>query len=153
MHYVAVENGVKSSRLWQIISLWILTQNFQKFAQSSLNSPKTQIKTNSKHMYLNNKKKSLNSPKTQIKTNSKHIYLNNMKKLNKTCWGCLIGLKKPSCNKKTKLEKEQFEQTPPNRKKKHSKSGQILILQYFLMFTKGIKAKLKWLESESDIFP
>ena len=35
-----LKNGVKSSWLWQIISLWMLTQKFQNFVQSSLNSPK-----------------------------------------------------------------------------------------------------------------
>ena len=39
-----LKNGVKSSRLWQIISLWILTQKFPNFSHSSLDSPKTQIK-------------------------------------------------------------------------------------------------------------
>ena len=39
-----LQNGVKSSRLWQIIFLWILTQKFPNFSHSSLDSPKTQIR-------------------------------------------------------------------------------------------------------------
>ena len=41
-----LKSGVKSSQLWQIISPWILAQNFPNFAQSCLNSPKTQINAN-----------------------------------------------------------------------------------------------------------
>ena len=41
-----LKNGVKSSQLWRIISLWILAQNLPNLAQSCLNSPKTQINTN-----------------------------------------------------------------------------------------------------------
>ena len=46
-----LKNGVKSSKLWQIISLSILIQNF---AHSSLNSPITQINTNIENKYLKN---------------------------------------------------------------------------------------------------
>ena len=38
----------------------------------------------------------------------------------------IFGLKKSSCNKKTKLEKEHFKQTLQNSKKRHSKSFGIL---------------------------
>ena len=41
-----LKNGVKSSQLWRIISLWILAQNFPNLAQSCLNSPKTHMNTN-----------------------------------------------------------------------------------------------------------
>ena len=46
VHYREVENGVKSSRLWLIISLWMLTQKFQKFSHSSLNSNKNKCQKN-----------------------------------------------------------------------------------------------------------
>ena len=51
-----LKNWVKSSKL--IISLWILTQKFRNFAQTSLNSPKTQIKTNIKKYIWKIRKKS-----------------------------------------------------------------------------------------------
>ena len=38
-----LQNGFKSTRLWQIISPWMLTQKFQNFAHSSLNYPITQL--------------------------------------------------------------------------------------------------------------
>ena len=41
-----LKNGVKSSQLWWIISLWIWAQNLPNLAQSCLNSPKTQMNTN-----------------------------------------------------------------------------------------------------------
>ena len=94
MHYVAVENGVKSSRIWQIISLWILTQNFQKFAQSSLNSPKTQIKQILKNIFENKEKKLKNlfGVFAQVK----------------------IGLKKILLQKETKIRKRMFWANTPN---------------------------------------
>ena len=78
-----LKNGVKSSQLWQIISLSILIQNFQNFAHSSLNSPITQINTN-----IENK------------------YLKNLKKIQKTCWGCF--LKSRLAFKKTSSKKKYF---------------------------------------------
>ena len=53
-----LKNGVKSSQLWQIISLWILAQNLPNLAQSCRNSPKTQINTNIWNKYFTNEKKS-----------------------------------------------------------------------------------------------
>ena len=45
-----LKNGVKSSQLWKIISLWILVKSSPNLAQSCHNSPKTQktqiLKTN-----------------------------------------------------------------------------------------------------------
>ena len=53
-----LKNRIKSSQLWQIISLWISIQKFQNFAHSSLNSPFTQIDTNIENKYLNKIQKS-----------------------------------------------------------------------------------------------
>ena len=47
-----LKNVVKSSQLWQIISLWMSIQKFQNFAHSSFNSPFTQTKTNIENKYL-----------------------------------------------------------------------------------------------------
>ena len=41
------------SQLWQIISAWILVQNFPNFGQSCLNSPKIQVNSNiDKYIYI-----------------------------------------------------------------------------------------------------
>ena len=120
-----LKNVVKSSRLWKIFSLWMLTKKFQNFAQCSLNSPKTKIKTNIKTLYLKNRReknpKSLFGVFAQVK----------------------IGLKKSSCNKKTRLENEHFEQTPPNSKKMHSESEKIdflLVLSWSWFLSKVKKS-------------
>ena len=51
------------------------------------------------------------------------------------------------------LENAFFVTTPPNIKKKmRLKSEKREFLLFFPIFTKGIKAKLNYLESESEIF-
>ena len=48
------------------------------------------------------------------------------------------------------LENAFFVTTPPNRRKMGSKSEKMDFFPIFSIFTKGIKAKLNYLESESD---
>ena len=50
------------------------------------------------------------------------------------------------------LENAFFVTTPPNIKKMRLKSEKWEFLLFFPIFTKGIKAKLNYLESESEIF-
>ena len=96
------KNGVKSSQLWQIISLWILAQNLPNLAQSCLNSPKTQINT-----YISNK------------------YFANEEKIQKTCWGCLHKLRlvsKKLSPKEFVFIQGTFWKNTPQYKKMGSKS-------------------------------
>ena len=71
-------------------------------------------------------KSSINSPFTQTKTNIENKYLKKNEKNPKNLFGVFaqvkIGLKKSSCKKKPKLEKERCEQTPQTSKKKGLRS-------------------------------
>ena len=75
VHYREVENGVKSSRPWQIISLWMFTQKFQKFSHSSLNSNKNECQKN---------------------------IFEKKEKIQKTCLGCLLKSRLVSKNQLAK---------------------------------------------------